>query len=73
MSDEIDRANTESQAFIDNALRAQRTKNNPPHTLRPSRATCIDCDAPIPVARQNAIKGCVRCVACQHVYERGAR
>ena len=70
MSDEIDRANNESKAFIDNALRVQRTKSNPP---RKSRTACIDCDALIPVARQKAIVGCVRCVACQHIYERGAR
>ncbi len=70
MSDEIDSANNESQAFIDNALRAQRARGNP---QRKSRTTCIDCDEAIPVVRQRAIAGCTRCVTCQHVYERGAR
>jgi len=30
-----------------------------------SRAECEDCDAPIPLARQQAVAGVKRCVACQ--------
>lgn len=31
----------------------------------PSRATCSDCGADIPLARQRALPGVTRCIACQ--------
>lgn len=34
-----------------------------------SKTHCIDCDSPIPKIRQETVKGCVRCVACQSEFE----
>lgn len=32
---------------------------------RPSRATCLNCDNEIPLARRLAVVGCQYCVKCQ--------
>jgi len=34
-----------------------------------SRVLCIDCDAPIPIARRHAIPGVQCCVTCQEIAE----
>ncbi|MCY0549944.1 TraR/DksA family transcriptional regulator [Klebsiella pneumoniae] len=34
-----------------------------------ARVLCIDCDAPIPIARRQAIPGVLCCVACQEIAE----
>lgn len=34
-----------------------------------ARVLCIDCDAPIPIARRQAIPGVQCCVACQEIAE----
>ncbi|EPT9728396.1 TraR/DksA C4-type zinc finger protein [Vibrio cholerae] len=31
----------------------------------PSRTHCLECDDPIPKARQESIKGCKYCTQCQ--------
>lgn len=76
MSDEIDRANNEAQAFVDHALDEARTHAPQGASL----SHCEDCGNAIPLARQQASRGCTRCVLCQRAYEdflkayhRGAR
>lgn len=32
---------------------------------RPSRMYCLNCDEEIPLARRNAVAGCLYCVHCQ--------
>ena len=34
-----------------------------------ARVLCIDCDAPIPIARREAIPGVQCCVTCQEILE----
>ena len=34
-----------------------------------SRIDCVDCGDKIPLARRNAVQGCLRCVQCQGLYE----
>ena len=66
MTDEIDRANDEAQAFVDHALDEVRA-----HTPQgASLSHCEDCGEPIPAARQVAVRGCTRCVTCQLFLER---
>ena len=38
-----------------------------------SRATCADCDEPIPEARRQAVPGVKLCVACQQERDRAFR
>lgn len=37
---------------------------------QPSLSECEDCGEDIPVARQQFVKGCTRCIHCQGLYER---
>ena len=39
----------------------------------PSLRKCEECDAPIPVARRNAVPGVRLCVTCQEVHDREER
>ena len=65
MTDEIDRANDEAQAFVDHAVDAARA-----HTPQgASLSHCEDCGVEIPAARRAATQGCTRCVLCQRAYE----
>ncbi|MGB0894024.1 MAG: TraR/DksA C4-type zinc finger protein [Parashewanella sp.] len=48
--------------FLQMKLREQRK-------LRPSATTCIECDSPIPKARQMAIQGVQLCIVCQSAKE----
>lgn len=68
MTDEIDRANEEAQAFVDHALDEVRAHAHAPQGA--SLSHCEDCGEPIPIARQNAVRGCTRCVTCQLFLER---
>ncbi|MCL1618350.1 TraR/DksA C4-type zinc finger protein [Ralstonia pseudosolanacearum] len=34
------------------------------HSGKPSRKACLDCDAPIPEARRQAVPGCTLCIDC---------
>jgi phage/conjugal plasmid C-4 type zinc finger TraR family protein len=36
----------------------------------PSRADCADCGEAIPLLRQQAVQGCMRCIVCQGLFER---
>ena len=76
MTDEIDRANDEAQAFVAHAIDDVRAHAG--HGV--SLSHCEDCGVEIPAARRAATQGCTRCVLCQRAYEdflksyrRGAR
>jgi RNA polymerase-binding transcription factor DksA len=38
--------------------------------LQPSLESCEDCGEDIPLARQQLVLGCTRCIHCQGLYER---
>jgi len=63
MADQFDRASQLEQLHRERAIEAV-TKE----ARKPSRETCIDCDADIPEARQ-AIGGIQRCIKCQTLWE----
>lgn len=63
--DDVDRANDHAQYLLDMAL--QRTRSAIP--TRPSAEFCEDCDDPIPLLRQQKVKGCSTCVSCQELRE----
>lgn len=35
-----------------------------------SRQFCLNCEAPIPKARQDAVQGCETCIECQTILEK---
>ena len=65
MPDDIDRAQEACDQFQADALAAHLRKT--PHGE--SLSACIDCDEPIPEARQRAMPGCRRCIECQTMHE----
>lgn len=65
MSDIIDVANEQAEYFLQMAL-ARR----PRLTCAVSAQFCEDCGEPIPLLRQQAIRGCATCVNCQGLRER---
>ena len=66
--DIADVANEIEQDAIKVALMNHQAKQN---VL--SRVFCIDCDIVIPKARLAVVKGCLRCVDCQSIYEHKVR
>lgn len=38
-----------------------------------SRTSCIDCAEAIPVARQQVIRGCQRCIKCQTIVDQSVK
>ena len=50
----------------DNALARVRARMS----VGPGRAECADCGEAIPLLRQQAVQGCVRCIVCQGLFER---
>lgn len=67
MSDIIDRASEREAEFLAEALaRHQRQPEN-----RGSLKNCTDCGEPIPEARRQAVSGCLRCIDCQELHEKG--
>ena len=66
--DIADVANEIEQDAIKVALMNHQAKQN---VL--SRHFCIDCDIVIPAARLAVVKGCLRCVDCQSIYEHKVR
>ena len=67
MTDLIDRAAQNADIFLAEAL----AKHQRPSESSASLSHCEDCGNPIPEARQKAVKGCTRCVACQEYFEHG--
>lgn len=66
MGDVVDRSEHEQTALMDAAVEAQRQKMQVTHE---SLTQCVDCEEPIPLARQKAVKGCLRCIGCQYEVE----
>lgn len=65
MADAVDFANDRAEYFLQLSL--QRLARLP---VKPSAQICVDCDEPIPVARQLSVAGCETCVDCQELRER---
>jgi phage/conjugal plasmid C-4 type zinc finger TraR family protein len=57
-------------ATIDDAIRQARSQLP---AAGPGLTHCEECDAPIPVARREAIPGVRRCVGCQQALDAGTR
>lgn len=66
MNDFADKAAEAEALFREEALSRLRLPES--HL---SHSHCEDCGAPIPEARQRAVKGCTRCVLCQEYEEKG--
>lgn len=68
MSDLIDNANATADFYLNLAL------NKPKQTMmcapQHSRTHCIECDVPIPEARQRMVRGVQTCVECQSQLEK---
>lgn len=64
MSDIVDRANIEADAWTAERIR-QTTKHQMPNDI----ADCVDCGEPIGIERKNALPWAVRCVKCQTARE----
>lgn len=72
MPDVVDFATDLVQDRLDQALAARLLMRS--RVAGHSFPICIECDGPIPEARQLAQPGCTLCVDCQQVEdERGAR
>lgn len=67
MTDLADRASEREAIFLTESL----SKHRLPSGNTASLSHCEDCGAPIPEARQLAVKGCTRCVVCQEYFEHG--
>ncbi|SED11782.1 transcriptional regulator, TraR/DksA family [Pseudomonas saponiphila] len=66
MTDVIDIANDQAEYFLQVALdRRQRQAST-----AASAEFCEDCDEPIPLLRQQKVRGCQTCVSCQELRER---
>lgn len=70
MPDFIDRATEREQMILNSQIRATLEKNQMTRQA-PSSSHCHYCDEPIPLARQKAIAGCICCIDCQMLIERG--
>ena len=66
MNDFCDQAAEREAIFLAEALAKHRLPEN-----HMSRSHCEDCGEPIPGARQQAVKGCTRCVLYQEYEEKG--
>lgn len=66
MADVTDMASEREALMLADALERQRRAARP---VQVEALFCEDCDAPIPLARREAVAGCRTCVACQSVRE----
>ncbi|MGL5224444.1 MAG: TraR/DksA C4-type zinc finger protein [Aeromonas sp.] len=62
LDDELERLAVISDQQIAARVHAARISGTGPHY-------CTDCDAPIPQARREAVRGCERCADCQSLFE----
>lgn len=69
MADDAVRALEAETLFRRTALEAVRGRVVKAESAR----ECEDCGGPIPEARRRAAPGCIRCVACQNVFEKTYR
>lgn len=65
---DMDAAQRQANNMNNQAIAAHRDLRQA-KTSRPSRTHCISCGEPIPKERQEAERGCERCVGCQKVVE----
>ena len=71
MADFCDLGAERADQMLEDALqRHQRAAHEAPAT---SALYCEECDAAIPLARREAVPGCLLCVDCQQLAERRAR
>lgn len=68
MTDIIDRANIEAEAWLENKLH-QVTKSQMPNDV----TECIDCGEDIGEKRKQVLPHAVRCIKCQSDQERGKK
>jgi phage/conjugal plasmid C-4 type zinc finger TraR family protein len=66
--DEVDVAQRELDHQLAMALGNREQQRETKHST-PSATECIDCDEPIPLARQLAAPGCQRCISCKERFE----
>ncbi len=60
-----------SAARLDHEIRQLRELDRArEHIKTAGFGVCVDCEAPIPVARLKANPAAIRCIACQEVHER---
>lgn len=65
MTDFADEASEITERHIEESLqKIVRYRGN-------SLKNCVECDDDIPVERQRAIPGCIRCAECEGLKERG--
>ena len=67
MPDLIDRAQRASERHVAESLARHHYREQESISC----SLCIECDEPIPDARQQAVPGCQRCVDCQYFFEGG--
>lgn len=53
------------QEQIEASIQDELARLKRPGSDRPSRTHCIECEEPIPQARQDAVPGVVLCIDCQ--------
>lgn len=68
--DFIDNTVEREQMILNAQIRTTLDKNKMIRDA-PSSPFCHYCDEPIPLARQQAIAGCMCCVDCQELIEKG--
>lgn len=68
MADDLDRASALTEQHTADALARHRRQMAAAGKV--SAENCIECDEPIPPARQRAVVGVVRCVDCQALLEK---
>lgn len=66
MADVIDIANEQADYFLQVALDSRQRQAS----TAASAEFCEDCDEPIPLLRQQKVRGCQTCVSCQELRER---
>lgn len=64
MTDLIDRANTEADAWT-----AEQIRQASHHPMPNDIADCVDCGEPIGETRKQALPWAVRCIKCQMALE----
>ena len=71
--DDVDRAQEINDLHLDIALTAQRAVADASMASGISLDECLDCGGEISEARQAAVPGCTRCIACQEKFENPKR
>lgn len=61
------------QEQIEASIQDELARMKRPGADRPSRSHCIECEEPIPQARQQAIPGVTLCIDCQQDRDSSAR